>query len=105
MELSSALVGPNISPHHISIAFAHYISNVITFATILVGSPPGVDNRILQIKVNTVAADALAHCITVPSAAMVLNMQGEQVLVFHQEGFQLPTPWEIILIKNTNIFL
>ena len=40
MEMSSALVGPNISPHYISITLPHYISNVITFATILVGSPP-----------------------------------------------------------------
>ena len=40
MEMSSALVGPNISHHYISLTFVHYISNVITFATLLVGSPP-----------------------------------------------------------------
>ena len=38
MEMSSALVGPNVSPHYICpIAF-----QMCTFATILVGSPPGV---------------------------------------------------------------
>ena len=37
-------MGPNISPHYIPITFAplHFKnSNLITFATILVGSPPG----------------------------------------------------------------
>ena len=40
MEMSSVLVGPNISPQYISITFPHYISDVpvITFSTILVGS-------------------------------------------------------------------
>ena len=39
------------------------------------------------------AADALAPCISRPSAAMILIMQEKQVFVFHQEGFQLPEPF------------
>ena len=55
--------------------------------------------------VNTIAADGLAPWVARPSAAMVLNMQDKQVLVFHEEGFQLPVSslwWEII--ENANIF-
>ena len=56
--------------------------------------------------VNTIAADGLAPWVARPSAAMVLNMQDKQVLVFHEEGFQLPVSsqwWEII--ENANMYL
>ena len=49
--------------------------------------------NILVVLVNTMAADALAPHITMPSTDMVLTMQGVQVLVFHNEGFQLPAPY------------
>ena len=52
------------------------------------------------------AADALAPCVTKSSAAMVLIMQDEHVLVFHEEGFQQPAPspfWE--MMENVNISL
>ena len=50
MEMFSMLVGPNISPHYISITLPHYISNVITYATILVGSPPDLSNTFSYMK-------------------------------------------------------
>ena len=46
-------MGPNISPHYIPITFAPLHlknSNLITFATILVGSPPGAISK-LQISI------------------------------------------------------
>ena len=39
------------------------------------------------------AADPLAPRVARPSAAMLLNMQGKQVLVFHKGGFQPPAPY------------
>ena len=42
--------------------------------------------------VNTTAVDALAPRVARTSAAMVLTMQDEQILVFDKEGFQLLTP-------------
>ena len=38
MEMSSALVGPNIFPLHLP----NFISNVIIFVQMLVDSPPGI---------------------------------------------------------------
>ena len=43
-------------------------------------------------QVNTIAADALATCVARSSAAMILIMQDKQVLVIHEERFQLPVP-------------
>ena len=37
-------------------------------------------------------ADALAPRVARASAAMVLTMEDKQILVFHEEGFQLPVP-------------
>ena len=39
-------------------------------------------------------ADALATQGTRLLAAMVLTMSGRQVLVLHDEGFQLPAPYQ-----------
>ena len=50
------------------------------------------------------AADALAPCVPRPSAAMVLNMQSKQVVVFHEAKFQTPVPspcYEIMKKTNT----
>ena len=38
--------------------------------------------------------DALAPCVTRPSAAMVLCVQDKGALIFREEGFQLPTPFQ-----------
>ena len=43
-------------------------------------NPSGAETGILQ--VNTMAADALAPYVARPSAAMVLNKQDKQVLIF-----------------------
>ena len=42
--------------------------------------------------VNAVAADALAPCITRPSAAIALTMLDRYDLVTQKEAFQLPLP-------------
>ena len=48
----------------------------------------------------------LAPCITRSSAAIILNMQHEQHVVFHEEGSQLPTPFQCWkMIQNANITL
>ena len=49
MEMSSVLVGCNISPDSISITFAHYISSVITLDAILMGSTPDL-SCIFQVR-------------------------------------------------------
>ena len=49
------------------------------------------------------AADALTLCVNKSSAAMVLVMQDNQVVVFQVEGFQLLVPfpsWEITEYAN-----
>ena len=53
---------------------------------------------------NTVAADDLAPGVPRLSVTMLLTMQDKGVLVFHEEGFQIPAPsqhWETI--KNANM--
>ena len=50
-------------------------------------SPVFLDN-----KVNSIPADALALCISKPSASMVFIMQDKLALVFQEEGFQQPVP-------------
>ena len=46
MQMSSALVGPNISPHYITISFDPLnFKYIATFAAIIVGSPPGATLR------------------------------------------------------------
>ena len=60
--------------------------------------PYGTETGIFQNKVNTMAADALAPYVAKTSAAMVLTMQGKQVIAFY-DGFYLPVSlkfWEII---------
>ena len=55
--------------------------------------------------VNTMAADALAPSLARSSAAIVLTMQDGRVLVFHEEGFQLPVAsqcWE--MMENVDVF-
>ena len=50
--------------------------------------------------------NALAPCITRPSAAMILTVQNKHVFVIHEERFQLHAPsycWKII--ENGNTFL
>ena len=45
------------------------------------------------------AADAMAPCVTMPSAVTVLTTYDQQVFAFHGEEFQLPVPskfWEMI---------
>ena len=61
----------------------------------VIGGSPEVNELILlvmqpfiDIKVNTMAVDALAPCVARPSAAMVLNKQDKHVLVFHEKGFK-----------------
>ena len=39
------------------------------------------------------AADVLAPCVTRSSVAMVLARLDEWVLVFHDEGFEIPAPF------------
>ena len=51
--------------------------------------------------INTMAADALVMEGTRSSATVVLNMLDKQVLVFHQEEFQLPVPSQCRDIKKT----
>ena len=51
-------------------------------------------------------ADALAPCVARSSAAMVLAMRNGQVLVFHEEGFQLPVSCQCRgLTEDVNMFL
>ena len=38
------------------------------------------------------AADILVAWVTRPSAAMVLTMLDEEILVFHKDGLELPAP-------------
>ena len=47
--------------------------------------------------VNTKAVDALAPHVARTSAAMVLTMQDEQILVFDKEGFQPLTPHKFFI--------
>ena len=57
-------------------------------------------------EINTIAADPLAHCVTKPSAAMLFTVMGKQILIFHQEGFQVPAPSQCLeLIENANVIL
>ena len=62
--------------------------------------------NILGEQVNTTADDVLVPCISSSSAAMLLTMEDEQVLIFYKEGFQPTAPsqcWE--MVQNANIFL
>ena len=55
--------------------------------------------RILQDnQVITIAADALAPCITKSSAAIALTMQDKWVLVFHREGIWVTCA--ILVLRN-----
>ena len=69
--------------------------------------PSAAETRIFQDNlVITMTADGPAPCVAGSSAAMLLTMQDKEVLVFHEEGFQLFSPskyWE--LIGNANMFL
>ena len=38
-------------------------------------------------QVNTLAVDAVAQCVTTPSATMVLTENDEQILVFNKDRF------------------
>ena len=46
-------------------------------------------NQNISVQVRTMAADALAPCVTSSSAAMILTMLDKWDLVFYQEIFQL----------------
>ena len=45
-------------------------------------------------------ADALAPCVTKPSSAMALTMQGKRIILFHKKGFQLPASLQYKWKKN-----
>ena len=53
------------------------------------------------------AADALVPCVAGPSAAMILAMWNRLVMVFQEEGFQLPLSFQsegMVQIVNTLLF-
>ena len=41
-------------------------------------------------KVNTVSISAMAPCIASVSTAIVLNVKNDSILVYQEEGFQMP---------------
>ena len=50
--------------------------------------------------------DALAPCVARSSAAMMLTLRNEWILIFHKEGFQLPAPsqYREMMYNTNNIF-
>ena len=82
-------------------------SNCIVFDDGLVFNPSGAETRIFwENKVNTMAADALDSCVFKTSAAMIFNMSDKQLLVFHEEGFPLPVPFQHQeIMENVNKLL
>ena len=59
-------------------------------------------------EINSLATDALAPWVTLLSAAMVpvLAIHDKQILVLHDERFQLPSPPQCRdIIENANIFV
>ena len=82
--MSSALVGPNISSHYISITFSHYISNVITFATFLVGSPPVVQNYHGKFESSMERAEIDRACLSMA----ILNSKLLHVTLHHPTKFE-----------------
>ena len=70
-------------------------------------NPSGTEARIFQEKwVNTIAADALAPCVTRESAAIWYKLCRIKIFGFHKEEFKLGALsqwWE--MMKNINTFL
>ena len=70
--------------------WAHRLWNGTRHSSCYSLNPIGPETRIFQENyVNTLAADAWALAL---SAAMVLTVRNKQVLVYHEEEFQLPVP-------------
>ena len=67
----------------------------------------GTETTIFQDhQVNDMDADDLAPCVARSSATMVLNLQYEQVIVFHKEWFQPLVPfWCKEMIKKYQIYI
>ena len=51
------------------------------------------------------AADALAPRVMRTSAAILLTIQNKKVLGFHEEGFEVPAPYQFWEIIVKNIFM
>ena len=64
------------------------------------------DKSILEEYFNNMADDALAPCIAVSRAAVLLNVYDTQAIHFHEEEFQLlaPTQCQYILHESSETF-
>ena len=62
------------------------------------------DETICAIKVDTMAADALAPCAARTSATMILNMQDKRVFVVHEQGFPVAHQY-CEIIENAITFI
>ena len=71
-----------------AIVFLETVFAIINFAYPLTHLVLKLKYSIISRSMNTMAACALAPCVTKPSAAMSLTMMEKQPHVFHEEGFQ-----------------
>ena len=68
-------------------------------------NPSGTETRMFrENQLNTMVVDALALCVTILSAALVLDIQNKQALLFYEEGFQLPASSQCGEILENSIY-
>ena len=85
LKMLSVIMQPNFMPH--ALMLKHEYSGI----TRTISWPQLSDDLILH--------------IAMPSTTMVLSIQGKQFFANEEDGFQLPTTWEIIENANINLVL